>query len=220
MVDIATGATAYSAILEALIARAKTGMGCDIQVSMFDVIADWLCVPLLHQESGKTPARLGLAHPSIAPYGLFKSSDGFELLISIQSDREWRAFAAQVLKDPDLSDDPLFATNVARVRNRGRTDGLVTGAFAQLPRAILMERLSSADIAFAEVNDMAALSRHPHLRRIAVETGMGTVSLPAPGFSIGGDTRAYGPVPGLGQHHSPLAKRAAEIAQRETTDES
>jgi hypothetical protein len=71
VVDIATGASAHAAILEGLLERARTGLGCDIEVSMFDVMADWLTVPLLHQEAGRPPRRLGLAHPSIAPYGVF-----------------------------------------------------------------------------------------------------------------------------------------------------
>ena len=53
-----------------------TGKGAQISVSMFDVMADWLTVPLLNHEGGKSPKRLGLAHPSIAPYGVFRTGDG------------------------------------------------------------------------------------------------------------------------------------------------
>src|SRR5580658_6302365 len=70
VVDIATGATAQSAILEALIARGRTGKGADIRISMFDVMADWLTTPLLNAEAGNPPKRMALAHPSIAPYGV------------------------------------------------------------------------------------------------------------------------------------------------------
>src|SRR5579864_2111348 len=73
IVDIATGAAAQTAILEALIMRATGHAGADIRISMFDVMADWLTVPLLHAEAGKPPQRLGLAHPSVAPYGVFTS---------------------------------------------------------------------------------------------------------------------------------------------------
>src|SRR6185369_5200419 len=81
IVDIATGATAHASILEALIARTKTGKGADIRISMFDVMADWLTVPLLNSEAGQPPQRIGLAHPSIAPYGVFRSKDGKDILI-------------------------------------------------------------------------------------------------------------------------------------------
>jgi crotonobetainyl-CoA:carnitine CoA-transferase CaiB-like acyl-CoA transferase len=200
IVDIATGATAHAAILEALIARGRTGEGADISVSMFDVMADWLTVPLLHEEGGRSPKRSGLAHPSIAPYGVFCTTDGGQILLSIQSDREWAKFCAEVLADPALIHDEGFASNVARVRNRAETDRMVATAFARLERPAAIEALTRADIAFAELNDMAALSHHPHLRRITVDTPSGSVSYPAPAPIVAGETRRYEAVPALGQH--------------------
>src|SRR5262249_57994046 len=102
LVDIATGATAHASILEGLIARTKTGKGADIRISMFDVMADWMAVPLINSEAGQPPKRIGLAHPSIAPYGVFRSKDGKDILISIQSEREWKTLCAKVLGQPDL----------------------------------------------------------------------------------------------------------------------
>ena len=67
VVDISTGATAHAAILEALFARARTGKGADIRISMFDVMADWLAVPLLNSEAGKPPQRMGLPIPRSRP---------------------------------------------------------------------------------------------------------------------------------------------------------
>lgn len=199
VVDIATGATAHAAILEALIARGITGEGADIRVSMFDVMADWLAVPLLHQQAGRPPGRVGLAHPSIAPYGVFAARDGTPILLSIQSNREWRALAAGVLGDAALGTDPRFATNVARVRHRPETDGRVAAALAALDRAEAEARLAAADIAFATLNDMAGLAAHAHLRRITVETPAGPVALPAPAPIVVGAPRSYGAVPGLGE---------------------
>src|SRR6202008_648152 len=155
IVDIATGATAHASILEALFARTRTGKGADIRISMFDVMADWLAVPLINSEAGNPPKRIGLAHPSIAPYGVFRSKDGKEILISIQSEREWKTLCAKVLGQPGLPDDPRFANMVERVRNRALTDQIVSDAFATLARDTLLERLAKADIAFAEVNTMA-----------------------------------------------------------------
>lgn len=197
IVDIATGATAHAAVLEALIARSATGDGADIRVSMFDVMADWLTVPLLHAEAGRAPQRVGLAHPSIAPYGAFATRNGPDILISIQSDREWAAFARIFLGDEAAAADPRFATNVARCRNRAETDALVAARFAALGKAEAEALLEKADVAFASVNDMAALSAHPHLRRVTVETPSGPVSYPAPGPVFAGAERRYGPVPAL-----------------------
>lgn len=200
VVDIATGATAHAAILEALIARGINGEGADIRVSMFDVMADWLTVPLLHQEGGKPPKRVGLAHPSIAPYGAFQTSDGRAILISIQSDREWVKFCEVFLRNPDAATDERFRTNVVRVRNRNETDAMVAAAFAALTEAEASERLDAADVAFASINSMAELSTHPHLRRIEVATETGPVSMPAPAPVFEGAETAYGPVPALGEH--------------------
>ena len=116
--DIAAGMNAYEAILEALIARERSGEGAALSVAMFDAMADWMAVPLLQYEGGMPPRRMGLAHTSIAPYGAFKSRDGADILISIQSDREWRVLAERVLEDKALAADPDFASNVERVKRR------------------------------------------------------------------------------------------------------
>ncbi len=207
IVDVATGATAHAAILEALIARGRTGQGADIRISMFDVMADWLTVPLLNSEAGNPPKRMGLAHPSIAPYGVFRSKDGKDILISIQSEREWKKLCAEVLGQPDLPNDPRFANMVERVRNRHLTDKTVGDSFATMTRDELLRRLSDADIAFAEVNTMDDLAHHPHLRRIEVETPNGPVSYPAPAPIVVGEARHYGAVPGIGDHTDLSASR-------------
>jgi formyl-CoA transferase len=200
IVDIATGATAHAAILEALIARARTGKGADIRISMFDVMADWLAVPLLNAEAGNPPQRMGLAHPSIAPYGVFRTKDGKDILISIQSEREWKKLCADVLGQPNLPNDPRFSNMVERVKNRALTDQTVGDSFATMTRDELLKRLSEADIAFAEVNTMADLASHPHLRRIEVDTPAGPVSYPAPPAIVVDQPRHYGAVPGIGDH--------------------
>jgi itaconate CoA-transferase len=200
VVDIASGMDAYEAILEALIARGKTGEGATLSISMFDAMADWMTVPLLQQEAGAPPQRMGLAHTSISPYGAFKSRDGVAILISIQSDREWRVLAEKVLDDAVLAADPAFASNVERVKRRGETDGRVAKTFAALDADALEQKLAAADIAFARVNGPAELACHPHLRRITIGTPSGPVSYPAPAEQRAAAARRYGPVPALGQH--------------------
>src|SRR6201990_2879627 len=200
IVDIATGATAHAAILEALIGRGRTGKGADIRISMFDVMADWLTVPLLNAEAGNPPQRMGLAHPSIAPYDVFRSRDGKDILISIQSEREWKKLCADVLGQPDLPNDPRFANMVERVKNRSLTDKTVGDSLGRLTRDELLQKLADADIAFAEVNTMADLAKHPHLRRIEVDTPNGRVAYPAPAAIVVDQARHYGAVPGIGDH--------------------
>ena len=202
--DIAAGMNAYEAILEALIGRGRSGQGAEISISMFDAMADWMTVPLLQHEGGKTPQRIGLAHPTIAPYGVFKTRDGADILISIQSDREWRVLANDVLGDAALAADPAFATNVERVKRRAETDARVQAVFGATDVAALSAKLDAAEIAFARVSDLAMLARHPHLRRITIATPTGPASYPAPPRAR---VQGYGAVPGLGEH--------SEIVRRE-----
>jgi itaconate CoA-transferase len=206
IVDVAAGLNAYAAILEALIKRVRTGEGAEISVSMFDGMAEWMTVPLLHEEGGQPFKRIGLAHPSIAPYGVFKSRDGADILIAIQNDREWRALAEKVLGNAALGTDPKFATVPKRVEHRGATDAHVAAVFAKHDVAPLMQMLEKSDIAFARVNDSMLLSTHSHLRRITVGAPSGPVSMPAPAPLRAGEERTYGPIPALGEHTQMIRK--------------
>jgi len=200
VVDVSTGMNAYEAILEALLARQRTGDGAELSVSMFDSMADFMTVPLLQQEAGKPPQRVGLTHAAIAPYGAFPTRDGAQILIGVQNDREWRVLAEKVLGDAALAADPAFATNVARVQRRAETDGRVAAMTRRFDALDLTQKLAAADVAFAPINDVAGLVRHPHLRRITVGTPSGPVSYPAPAEQHASQRRHYGPVPALGEH--------------------
>ncbi len=198
--DISAGLNAYAATLEALIARERTGSGALIRVSLFDATAEWMAVPLIHYEhTGRTPARMGLAHPSVAPYGLFTTADGKEILIAIQNEREWRRFCVEILGKEGLAQDPRFSDNNKRVEHRAEVDALVGAEFARYSRSELAERLKAAEIAFGNFNSVEDFSRHPHLRRIMVETPEGTVQLPA-SPALFEEQRGPARVPALGEH--------------------
>jgi|SRR5579883_390996 len=209
VVDVATGMNAYEAVLEALLGRERSGQGAAISVSMFDAMADWMTVPLLHHEGGKTPTRLGLAHPSISPYGVFKTRDGVDVLISIQNDREWVVLARDVMGDAALAADPDFATVVKRLERRPDTDGKVAKSFATMDVDELTAKMLNSDIAFGRVSDPESLRHHPHLRRITVGSPSGPVSYPAPATQRSGEPRQYGPVPALGEHSERIRKEFA-----------
>ncbi len=208
VVDIAAGLNAYEAILEALFARYRTDEGAEISVSMFDAMAEWMTIPLLNEEGGNPFKRIGLAHPTIAPYGVFKTRDGADILIAIQNDREWRILAEKILGNAALADNPKFATVPQRLVNRTETDAHVAKAFTATDVEPLTKKLEAAHIAFARVNDTALLRKHPHLRRIAVDTPSGPARVPAPAYRFAGEQRRYGPVPKLGEH---TAKVKAEF---------
>src|SRR5215467_5971642 len=153
--DIACGMAAHAGVLEALIGRGITGRGEALKVSLFDGMADWMNVPLLFYEgTGKAPERLGLAHPSICPYGAFATNDGALVLISIQNEREWAEFCARFLEEPDLPQREGFQTNVIRVANRATVDAHVAAAFARLSRDEAARKLRAANTAYGFVNDV------------------------------------------------------------------
>src|SRR5262249_33497327 len=222
VVDVAAGLNAYQAILEALIARSRTGQGAALSASMFDAMAEWMTVPLLQQEGGQPPRRLGLAHPSIAPYGVFRTRDGVDILISIQNDREWRVLAEKVLGDKALAADSAFATNVDRVNRRAETDARVATVFAAVDADPLAAQLgdaapsakplAAAAIGSGRVPDRAALGRPPHRRRITVGLPPGSVSSPAPAALQTGESRRYGPVPALGAHTEKVRAEFMPVA--------
>ncbi len=203
--DIACGMAAHAGVLEALIERGRTGKGKGLKVSLFDGMADWMTVPLLYAEgTGRAPARAGLAHPTICPYGAFALADGESVLISIQNEREWADFCAHVLQDAPLAHRAGFESNTVRVARRAAVDAHVAATFAGLSRTEAVRRLGLAKTAYGFVNDVAGLARHPALRRIAVETPGGAVSLVAPPVIDSGGSRALGAVPAIGQHNDMI----------------
>ena len=199
--DIACGMSAHAGVLEALIERGVTGRGKGLKVSLFDGMADWMNVPLLfHEGTGKAPERIGLAHPSICPYGAFPTSDGALVLIAIQNEREWAEFCTRFMDEPDLPQRAGFETNVSRVANRSVVDGHIAAVFARLTRAEAATKLRAANTAYGFVNDVAALSHHPALRRATVQIPGGEVALAAPPVLFSDGVRALGPVPAIGEH--------------------
>lgn len=203
--DVACGMNAHAAVLEALIERGITGRGKGIAVSLFDGMADLMNVPFLFYEgTGRAPARIGLAHPSICPYGAFATQDGGLVLISIQNEREWARLCEIFLEEPDLPQREGFRRNVDRVANRAEVDAHVGKVFARRSRAECAARLRAADIAYGFVNEVADLARHPALRRLPVQTPGGVVDVAAPAAILSDGPRSYGPVPALDEHGAAI----------------
>ncbi len=208
--DVACGMYTHAAVLEALIARGRTGRGTAIDNSLFGGMADWMTVALLHYEfDGKGPSRVGLNHPSIHPYGAYETRGGEPILFSIQNEREFARLCADVLGDASLPDDPRFESNVARLDHRAAFDAIIVRVFASTDRDELIRRLRAAQIAYGEVNDVAGLARHPALRRASIEIPGGTVDIVAPPASHDRQMRTLGPVPAAGEHTEAIKREFA-----------
>jgi len=215
--DIGTGLYALAGILEALYERTRTGRGRGVKVSLFDSMADWMTVPLLHLEgAGQAPQRVGLKHPSIAPYNAYAAADGTELVIAIQSGREWRAFCETVLERPELARAPEFATNEARVANRPALDREIAAVFAALDREALTARLDAGRIAYGLVNSVEGLAQHSQLRRTPMETPGGPLKLVATPIRFAEAEPGLGAVPALGAQSEAIRREfaAPEVAPK------
>ncbi|MEQ8248843.1 MAG: CaiB/BaiF CoA-transferase family protein [Alphaproteobacteria bacterium] len=208
--DIAAGMYAVQGITQALLQREKTGKGTGLQVSLFDALSDWMTVPLLLQEhTGKPPARVGLNHPGIAPYGAYNTKDNRPVVISIQNQREWYNLCADVLGDAALATRPEFATNVDRVKNRPQLDDVVNAVFGQFTRKEISEKLKTAQIAYGALNTVEDFAHHPQLRRLNVGSAAGEIDLVASPIRLSDNPAPVKPIPTVGQHTDALRKEFA-----------
>ena len=213
--DIAAGMYSWAAILEALIARGISGRGRHIEVSLFDALADWMAVPLLWQDyGGKAPERVGLSHPSICPYGAFKTADGKTLLLSIQNEREWIRFCADILDDADFADQ--YPDNSSRLSNRSVVDKRVAAVLGKMLHAEIAAKLKKSEIAYGTLNDMQGFSTHPVLRRVEISNPEGSIRFPAPPAIFNNKlTETLGDVPELNQHGEAIRAEFAKTSPKD-----
>jgi crotonobetainyl-CoA:carnitine CoA-transferase CaiB-like acyl-CoA transferase len=154
LVDVICGLFAGIGILAALRHRERTGEGQRVEVDLLSC----LLAALVNQASaytlaGEVAARLGNAHPSVAPYDLFSTADG-ELVLAVGTDRQFRALTC-VIGCPELADDERFATNAARVAARDALREELERHLSAMPAAHWVRTLSDARVPAGEVNDIA-----------------------------------------------------------------
>ena len=203
--DVAAGMYAYSGILTALLARATSGVGTTLDVSLFDALGEWMGPAAYYTGYGGTsPARTGAHHASIAPYGPVRAADGGELFVGVQNAREWQRFCADVLGRPELADDDRFRTNTLRVRNRNALSSTIESRLGPLSTTDIITRLERADIAYARLNSVAEYLAHPQLLERDnirdIGSPVGTLRATLPPVRMAGVEPRLGDVPALGQH--------------------
>ena len=208
--DIGSGLYAYSSILAALLQRGRTGRGARIDISMFECLTEWVMPPLYSwQGTGKIPARAGLRHNMVVPYGAYPCADG-PVNFAIQNEREWRRFCEQVLAMPALADDARFAGNQRRLENRASLEALIEREFQRHSRAEVLARLEAAEIASGAVNDVAEVARHPQLtargRWRQVDSPVGPIDALLPPHNLQDAPARMGAVPALGQHTEEILR--------------
>ena len=215
--DIAAGMHAHAGILAALLQRAATGRGSRLDVAMLDCMVEWMGFPLYYALDGADPpSRAGAAHASIYPYGPFATGDGGIVLLGVQNEREWIAFCAQVLAQPELATDTRYATNVARSAARDSLRGRIEAAFATLTAEEVIARLERAQIANARMNTLREVWAHPQLaarqRWTEVDTPGGSVPALVPCGAPGAFDARMDPVPALGAHTDAILRELGHDA--------
>ena len=199
--DITAGMNALIGIQQALLQRERTGVGSSIKVSLFDSAAELMAVPYLQARYGVgAPERVGLRHPSIAPYGAFTCSDGRELVLSIQNEREWLNFCATVLLDPEVASDPRFCSNTTRTANRVELEAIIQTIVGTLTHMAAVDRLTEAQTAYGAINSVHDLIQHPQLRTVPMQVNGRVAQIPATPYITEWDDVAYAAAPGIGAH--------------------
>ena len=162
LVDILTGLYAANAIQAALIEREKSGLGQHIDVSLLDTqVASLANLSLNYLCSGKSPQRMGNAHPNIAPYQVLATSDG-HFIVAVGNDGQFRRFC-EVLDLPGMADDDRFATNAARVRNRAELDAAIEARAKTQTKQYWLEKLEAADVPCGPINTLEEVFAEPQL---------------------------------------------------------
>lgn len=199
--DITAGMNALIGVQQALLQRARTGKGSGIKVSLFDSAAELMSVPYLQARyGGSAPERVGMKHPSITPYGAFTCSDGRDVVLSIQNEREWLNFCQAVLGEPGVATDPRFSNNTARTANRTELDAAIQAVFGRLTYAQAVDRLTEAQTAYGAINSVHDLIDHPQLRTRAMQVNGRRAQIPATPCVTEWDDETFAPAPRVGEH--------------------
>lgn len=214
--DISAAMYALSSVLAALYRRNVTGEGAAISLSMLECLTEWTA-PAVYSaaHTGMVPERAGHRHALIAPYGLYGLGDGTSVLVAVQSNPEWAAFATTVLDAPSLVTDPRFADNEDRIANIDALEAEIVRVFGTLDGDAAARRLDDGRIAWALVRDPLGVWDHEQLaardRKIEVDHATGSATMLRPPFNMSGLPDPSSSVPALGEHDTSVIE---EIRRR------
>jgi crotonobetainyl-CoA:carnitine CoA-transferase CaiB-like acyl-CoA transferase len=191
VVDLMTGMAAAQAVLAALLRRSRTGKGRLIEMALYDsgiMVTGYYGLDAL--QLGHDPERYGNAHPSIVPYGMYEAADG-PLIIAVGNNAQFDKFCRQVIERPDIVEDPRFATNVNRAKNRLELSPMLKALIHGFPRDLLLERLTAAGIPCGRVAGLHEALTSERTRRSGLVQDMphpvvGTTPVFAPPYRLDG----------------------------------
>jgi crotonobetainyl-CoA:carnitine CoA-transferase CaiB-like acyl-CoA transferase len=218
--DIGAGVYGAMGVLAALLERQQTGQGRIVESSLFDALAEWMGYPVAYtQYGGEPPARAGVRHATVVPYGAYRCGDGNEVLLAVQTEKQWSDFCSLVCGHPEWVADPRFDSSPHRRVNRVELEQLIEEALSGFDRAEVTRKLEAADIPYGDLNSVQQFIEHPQLiardRWRAVQTPMGPIEAILPPITMEGIEGSMGEVPAVGEHTDAVLREigydAAEI---------
>jgi itaconate CoA-transferase len=209
--DIASGMYAAIGILLALYQREKTGQGQFIDVSMLDSIVSWLgYFPHHYWHAGEEPARVGMRHHYVTPYGPYLAADGEYVNLAVASGSDWEIFCKKVIEKPELLEDPSFATVEGRRKNRGLLEETIERIFLQKDHRHWLEQLKKAELPHGIVRGIAQVLTHPQVvaRRLLreAESPVGKVPVIGNPLKLSRSEARYDRIPGLGEDNEAILR--------------
>jgi crotonobetainyl-CoA:carnitine CoA-transferase CaiB-like acyl-CoA transferase len=211
IVDIAAGVYAALGIVLALYHREKTGQGQYVDISMLESIVSWLgYFPHHYWHRGEEPARVGMHHHYVTPYGPYKARDGEYVNLAVASAQDWEVFCRKITERPDLLEDERFATVEARRKNRAVLEETIEKIFLERDHEEWLERLKNAHLPYGEVRGIAKVLAHPQViaRRFIREVDSPVGRLPVVGnpLRLSDSPARYDRIPDLGEHTEPILR--------------
>jgi itaconate CoA-transferase len=209
--DIASGMYAAIGILLALYQREKTGQGQFIDVSMLDSIVSWLgYFPHHYWHAGEEPARVGMRHHYVTPYGPYLAGDGEYVNLAVASASDWEIFCKKVIEKPELLEDPRFATVEGRRKNRGLLEETIENIFLQEDHKHWLEQLKKAELPHGIVRGIAQVLAHPQVvaRKLIreAESSVGQVPVIANALKMSRSEARYDRIPALGEDNDTILR--------------
>ena len=165
--DMAAGQLLATGVLLALLERARSGRGQWVQVSLLEALLSMLDFQAARWTvDGEEPGQAGNHHPTIAPMGAFRTSDGY-LNVAAPNERLWQRLCI-ALGRPAALDDPDFATLSGRWAHRARLTEVLEAEFSRYPRAELVKLLETEDVPCGPVNSVAEAFTEAQVRHLGV----------------------------------------------------
>ena len=169
--DVMTGMYATVGILAALRHRDQTGEGQYIDLALLDTQVSWLInAGTSYLTSRKNPQRLGNGHPNIVPYQVFPTAD-FPIIIAVGNDNQFQKFC-EYSAMTGVADDPDYATNVARVKNRDRLIEKISEALRQQTRDHWVSVFEKVGVPCGPVNTLEQVFADPQIRHRQAEVAL------------------------------------------------